>query len=170
MIGISMLLTIAVCVGSFSIIYAGLDNIVGDFVSRAEPDPTQTPAPTEVAQAAPTVKAAPPEKSAAAEPTKAPAQNNQQPAPTATAESGSFKPDYQVDSLGAVNLRSGPGTRFDVVTTVPLEQPIQYLGVSEPTTDPTNDELGDGQSWMKFRTEDGAEGWIREIDVTKYVP
>jgi hypothetical protein len=24
--------------------------------------------------------------------------------------------------------------------------------------------------WMRFRTEDGEEGWIREIDVTEYTP
>ena len=167
MIGISMLLTIAVCVGSFSIIYAGLDDIVGDFVSRAEPDPTQTPPPTDVAQAAPT---AAPVATDAAAPTAAPSDNQAAPTPTESARDGGFEPDYQVDSLGSVNLRSGPGTRFDIVTAVPLEQPLQYLGESEPTTDPTNDELGEGQVWMKFRTEDGDEGWIREIDVAEYVP
>lgn len=169
MIGISMLLTIAVCVGSFSVIYAGLDDIVGDFISRTEPDPTHPSAPTEVAQAAPTEAPAPKPTEPPA-PTAAPSDNQAAPTPTASADDGDFQPDYQIDSLGSVNLRSGPGTRFDIIIAVPLEQPLQYLGESEPTTDPDNDELGEGQVWMKFRTEDGDEGWIREIDVTEYVP
>lgn len=173
MIGISMLLTIAVCVGSFSIIYAGLDDIVGDFVSRADPDPTQipTPTPATVAEAAPTQSAEPkPSEAPAPEPTKASSDNQVEPTPKDDKKDSDFEPDYQIDSFGSVNLRSGPGTRFAVVTSLPLEQPIEYVDESEPTTDPSNDELGEGQVWMKFRTESGDEGWVREIDVTDYVP
>jgi hypothetical protein len=168
-----MLLTIAVCVGSFSIIYAGLDDVVGDFVSRTEQEPTQAPLPTEVAEAAATEAPAPTEAPNAA-PTQAPSDNQAEPTPTPAEgedqDDDGFDPDYQIDSFGSVNLRSGPGTRFEVVTSLPLEEPLQYLGASEPTTDPANDDLGEGQVWMQFRTESGEEGWIREIDVTEYVP
>jgi len=171
MIGISMLLTIAVCVGSFSVIYAGLDSFVGDFVSRSQPEPTQTP--EVVAQAAPTepIDAPAPTEPPAPETTQVPAQQEQEAQPTQTPSgSDSFAPDYQLDSFGSVNLRSGPGVRFEVVTTITMEQPLQYLDESEPTTDPEADELGQGDVWMKFRTDDGEEGWIRAIDVEEYVP
>lgn len=168
MIGISMLLTIAVCVGSFSVIYAGLDSFVGDFVSRGEVEITPTPIPTEVAQAAPTEPPAPTQPPTP-KPTSPP--DTQAAKPTSTpSDSNTFTPDYQLDSFGSVNLRSGPGVRFDVVTTITMEQPLQYLNEEQPTTDPGADELGDGDMWMKFRTEDGAEGWIRAIDVSEYVP
>lgn|GEM_PF-488459 len=169
MIGISMLLTIAVCVGSFSVIYAGLDDIVGDFVSRNEPDRTPTPPPTDVAAAASTEvpqPTSPPEP----EPTLPAGDNQAEPTQEDSPGDGDFDPDYQLDSSGSVNLRAGPGTRFEVVTVITMEQPLQYLGESEPTTDPENDELGEGQVWMKFQTEDGEEGWIREVDISDYVP
>ncbi|HWV25253.1 MAG TPA: SH3 domain-containing protein [Thermomicrobiales bacterium] len=166
MIGISMLLTIAVCVGSFSVIYAGLDDIVGDFVSRGQADPTPTP--VDVAQAAPTQPSAQPEPTKPDQPTQT---EESQPEPTSTpADTNTFTPDYQLDSFGSVNLRSGPGVNSDIVATVTMEQPLQYLGDSEPTTNPEADELGEGDLWMKFRTEDGDEGWIRAIDVEEYVP
>jgi hypothetical protein len=41
--------------------------------------------------------------------------------------------------------------------------PLQFLGEEEPTTNP-----GDGERWMRFRTEDGQEGWVREIDTGPY--
>lgn len=169
MIGISMLLTIAVCVGSFSIIYAGLDDLVGDFVSRGQAESASpTPTPEEVAQAVPT-EIPEPTQEPAAEPTKEPETEQAEPTPTPGNTDG-FSPDYQLDSFGAVNLRAGPGVQYDVVATITMEQPLQYLDDSEPTSNPEADELGQGDLWLKFRTEDGEEGWIREIDVEAYVP
>lgn len=174
MIGISMLLTIAVCVGSFSIIYAQLDTIVGDFVSRNEPGRTRTSPPTQVAVVVPTdASSDEPTAAPTVEPTLVPTETSAdaaEPEPTEEADDEDFDPDYQLDSAGSVNLRSGPGTRFDIITAITLEQPLEYLDESEPTADPAADNLGQGQVWMKFRTEDGEEGWIREIDVTEYVP
>lgn len=169
MIGISMFLTIAVCVGSFSMIYAGLDSFVGDFVSRgevkAEPSPTQEAA----AQAVPTEEPKPTEPPTEPTPTAEPEEAEPTPTPT-DSDPDTFAPDYQLDSFGSVNLRSGPGVRYEVVATITMEQPLQYLDESEATSDPANDELGEGDRWMKFRTQEGEEGWIREIDVATYVP
>jgi hypothetical protein len=60
----------------------------------------------------------------------------------------------------SVNLRAGPGVEFEVVVVLSQQQPLQYLNEDEPTDNPA----ADGNRWMKFRTEDGFEGWIREID------
>lgn len=164
MIGISMALTIAVCVGSFSVIYASLDDVVGDFVSRGQDvaavrTPTAAPEPTAAGQqpAANAQQAPAPTATAAPEPTAE---------PSPTPESDEFTPDFQLNSNGSVNLRSGPGTEFEVVTVITPEQPLQYLNEDEPTDNPAQN----GDRWMRFRTEDDQEGWIREIDVTEYEP
>lgn len=175
MIGLSMLLTMMVCVASFSFIYAGLDDVVGDFVSRAESDAEPTPLPTEeVAEAAPTEPPAA-EPTAAPEPTPTPEPETTEEETTDTeaieeTDTEGFQPDFQIDSTGSVNFRTGPGTQFETLYALPLEEPLEYLGVSEPSANPEADGLSDGQVWMQFRTENGDEGWIREIDVTEYVP
>lgn len=174
MIGISMLLTIAVCVGSFSIIYAQLDTIVGDFVSRNEPNQPRVTAPAEVAVSAPTqVQSSEPTAPPPAEPTSVPTEtpaDDTEAQPTEEPDSDEFNPDYQIDSVGSVNLRSGPGTNSPPIRALPLEEPLQYLGESEESDNPARDGLAEGQEWMHFRTEDGEEGWVRELDVTEYVP
>ncbi len=166
MIGISMALTIAVCVGSFSVIYASLNDFFGDFVSRGETiAAVRTPTPAQDEPAEEQASNAEPRPTEAPAPTPEPTEEPT-PAPTPTEESDEFDPDYQISGAGSVNLRAGPGTNFEVVTALPLETPLQYLNEDAPTEDPAED----GERWMKFRTEDGQEGWIREIDVAEYVP
>ena len=162
MIGVSMALTIAVCVGSFSLIYASLDTVIGDFISRDGPtavEPAQLPA-LVVAGDAPT----PP--SAQEQPTEAVA-----PPPTATtspATPPTFTPDYQSGAY-SLNLRSEPsadGGDETVVTVLTPSSPIQYLNEEQPTANPAQD----GDRWMRFKTESGQEGWLREIDTETYQP
>jgi hypothetical protein len=51
-----------------------------------------------------------------------------------------------------------------------VDAPLMYLDESTPTEDASGDGLNEGDMWMRFRTEDGQEGWIREIDVTEFTP
>ena len=168
MIGISMALTIAVCVAGFSVIYAALDGFTGDFVSRDAPTavPTTRPETAAVAQvdSGPQDQTArqPTATTAAAEPTTAPAEV------AATATPSAFTPDYQVTSSGSVNLRAGPGTNNEPVTALSVQTPLQFLNERQKTSDVERD--GFSGDWMKFRTQDGEEGWIRDIDVGPYVP
>lgn len=168
MIGISMALTIAVCVAGFSVIYAALDGFTGDFVSRDAPTavPT-TPSETAVAaqvdsgtkdQAAPQPTAT----TSVAEPTTAPVEV------AATATPSAFTPNYQITSSSSVYLRSGPGTSNQPVTTLDPATKLEFLNDRQKTTAPDND--GFSGDWMKFRTQNGEEGWIRDIDVGAYVP
>lgn len=173
MIGLTMALTLAVCVGSFTLIYAQLEPVVSDFVSDGETEAVAT-SPAEVAAAAPTEQPASGGQQGTgqrAEPTAAP---TEEPEPTAepTPDEDEFNPDYQVDSPAPVNLRAGPSVNNsgEPIMAVPIDAPLMYLDESVPTEDPEGDGLGEGQVWMKFRTEDGEEGWIREIDVTEYTP
>jgi hypothetical protein len=171
MIGLTMALTLAVCVASFTFIFAQLEPVVGDFVSDGETEAPATTAP-EVAEAAPTGEAntdAPAQE--APVPTAEPTAGTD-PTPEPTPAPDEFTPDYQIDSPAPVNLRAGPSVNNsgEPIVAVPIDAPLMYLDESRPTEDPSGDGLGDGQVWMKFRTEDGDEGWIREIDVTEYTP
>lgn len=177
MIGLTMALTLAVCVGSFTFIYAQLEPVVSDFVSSGESEAVATQ-PADVAAAAPTEDASAGDQPAdtQAQPTQAPAESQPTAEPTEdadpTPEDGEFVPDYQIDSPAPVNLRAGPSVNDsgEPIIAVPIDAPLMYLDESQPTEDPEGDGLGEGQVWMKFRTEDGEEGWIREIDVTEYTP
>jgi hypothetical protein len=174
MIGLTMAVTLAVCVGSFTFIYAQLEPVVGDFVSSGETEAVATTAP-DVAEAAPTQEPATnqqpetdePDPTEEAEPTEE-ATEEAEPTP----DDDEFDPDYQIDSPAPVNLRAGPSVNSsgEPIIAVPIDAPLMFLDETAPTEDPEGDGLGEGQVWMRFRTEDGEEGWIREIDVTEYTP
>ena len=174
MIGISMALTLMVCVAAFTMIYARLEPVVGDFVGRGEIDvPTPIPTQEPVAQdAAPAPTTAPAETNVT-EPAASGGDNQANPTPTSAIEEddAAFTPDYQIDAGGPVNLRPGPGVASgDAVIALPVGTPLMYMDEERATTDPQRDDLGEGDVWMRFTTEDGQDGWIREVDVSEYVP
>lgn len=169
MIGLSMLLTIAVCAVGFTVLYTALDAFTADFISRTDETPTieaQAEAPDTSNPvgdvAAPT---APP-----AEPTTPPEEpqpEEAQPTVAATREAneGEFDPDFQIASDLTINLREGPSTATSILDGLPPATPLEYLDEDAPTDNPS-----DGERWMKFETENGLVGWVREIDVTEYEP
>lgn len=181
MIGLSMVLTIAVCAMGFTVIYSALDGFTSDFISRSNDTPTSLPqnAPvTEVAQASENADGNDAVANTDADDPDAGEQPEQEPdsPPTPTPETASsdeeetdgddegFNPDYQLRGV-TVNLRSGPSTSTGIVTALPPSTPLEYLGEDEPTVSPE-----DGDRWMRFATEEGLDGWIREIDVDEYQP
>lgn len=171
MIGISMALTIGVCVAGFSFIYAALDDTVGDFVARDVPAPViPTQPPTEAALAQtddPDVEEAPPEEpeEAAAEPTEeAPAEAEP------TEEPDAFQPDYQSSPNAELNFRSEPSTSGEqetVIELLPVGTLLQFTGETQASDNPERD--GE-EGWLLFQLEDGTEGWLRAIDVEEYEP
>lgn len=176
MIGFSMLLTLMVCVGAFTMIYARLEPVVADFVGRGDielptPIPTtepvaQVPEPTDPPEA-PEGEDTPTEEESAEEP--AGGGDNQ--IESLDDDSGGFDPDYQIEAGGPVNLRPGPGVDSgDAIIALPVATPLEFLGEEQETQDPDRDLMEVGQVWMRFRTSDGTEGWIRELDITEYVP
>lgn len=177
MIGFSMLLTLMVCVGAFTMIYARLEPVVADFVGRGDielptPIPTQEPVsqapePTDEPEATEDEEA-PPEDASADEPEDG---GDNQIEQIDDGDSGDFEPDYQIEAGGPVNLRPGPGVDSgDAIIALPVATPLEYLGEQQETQDPDRDLMETGQVWMRFRTSDGTEGWIRELDITEYVP
>jgi hypothetical protein len=169
MVGLTMALTIGICIIGFIWIFVQLEPYVSDFVHRDPSSAEEQEAPQRSndtqAQAEPTAE--PTEEESDEPPPERPEPTNT-PEPEPTATSDAFTPDYQLTSQGSVNLRSGPGTNTEVITTVSPQAPLQYLGEELESDDPARDDLDPGQSWMKFRTESGEEGWIREIDVGPY--
>ena len=172
-VGLTMALTIAICVGGFAVIYAQLQPYIRDFVSQEPPvddafavgpvigTQDEAAAPT-AAPEAPTVAAAAPPQTPAEAPPPPPPTDTPAPAPTAAG----FTPDYQLRGEEQVNLRAGPGTEFEVVIVLIPLQPLRYLGEEAPTNDPATD----GNRWMRFETENGEQGWVREVDVEPYDP
>lgn len=163
-VGLSMALAIAVCFGGFTWLYVQLDPWVRDFAG-VEPAPTATarssasnsnqdeeeqPVDEEVAEPDPTET---PESEEANQPDIEPVDNE---------DNNDFKPDYQVIALEAVNLRGGPGVNFDIVTSLGPGTQLEYMDDREASSNPDAD--GDTE-WLQFQTEDGLEGWIRQIDV-----
>jgi uncharacterized protein YgiM (DUF1202 family) len=158
-----MALAIAVCIGGFTWLYVQLDPWARDFAgvepaptatareqasnsgsndNQDENDPTEEPKPTYT----------PEERST---------ESNQ--IQQVNSDSGDFSPDYQVTSLEAVNMRSGPGRSFDAVTQINPGTRLEYTGNKEAAPDPDDA----GLEWLEFKTENGETGWIRDIDVGK---
>src|SRR4051812_3428144 len=158
MVGLTMALTIALCVGSFVWIYAKVDPLTRDFVDAA------TAAPTKKASASnkksPTAVDAAQAGGNATEPI-APTQPTNAPAPSPTTQQ--FQATHRISAEVPINLRPGPAVSSgEPVASLEPGTELEYLGNSEPSQDP---DAEGNVNWMKFRTKDGFEGWVREIDV-----
>jgi hypothetical protein len=175
MIGLSMAFTIALCVAGFSVIYAALDNTIGDFVSRDVP--TAVVRATQEPTTAPVAQQEEPEDSNANanedeedSPDPLPTTEPAEPADEATeaADTGEFTPDYQSSFEANLNFRSEPSTSgggSTVIQTLEQGTLLEFTGEREDSTNPAVD----GQEgWMFFELEDGTEGWLRAIDVSEY--
>lgn len=147
-------------------IYARLEPVVADFVGRGDIElPTPIPTTEPVAQA-PT-----PEPVTSTGETPPPAGGGDNQIDPVDKKSEEFTPDYQIQADGPVNLRPGPGVSSGAaIVAIPVASPLMFLDEEEATSDPGGDGMEPGQVWMKFRTEDGTEGWIRELDITEYEP
>ena len=163
MVGVTMGIVIAICIFGAALLFAALSQPFSDLIPLAGPQaPVQTPAPEanggngdeqiNVAAAAPTTAAAEPTVAPNAEPTTAPVADD-------------FEPTHQIGAAQSVNFRAGPSTGDSIIEALSPATPLQYLDEDAPTANPS-----DGDRWMRFRAEDGQEGWVREIDTTTYQP
>jgi hypothetical protein len=160
MVGISMALTIAVCIGSFVWIYAKVDPLTRDFVDQATAAPTKKAAVADNSDKSNDAADTPVVDANTGGGDVQEANPTEKPEPTAT--SRSFNATHRMIAEVPVNLRPGPGVNSgDPVGLVAPGDELQYLNGREQGSDSGGGEL----IWLKFRTEDGLEGWIREVDV-----
>jgi hypothetical protein len=165
MVGLTMALTIAICIVGFIWGFVQLEPYFSDFIHR-DPATTESRPPAKITEPAGGSSDDNSQASTEDQPTEEPPTPTPKPKPTQT--STAFKPDYQLTAEGSVNLRQGPGVNTEVITTLSPSQPLQFLGDEQESQNPSADGLDAGQHWLKFRTEDGLMGYVREIDVGPY--
>ena len=164
MVGVTMLLVMAICIFGAAALYAALSRPFSDLVPNVAPSAqisaasTQNNEPAEEA-AAPAIETEP--TAAAVTDVEAAPESE----PTVAPSNEDFDPTHQIGAGTSVNFRAGPSTSDSIIVSLPPATPLEYLDEEEPTDNPA-----DGDSWMRFRTEDGQEGWIREIDTVSYQP
>jgi hypothetical protein len=175
-VGLSMALTIAICIGGATVIYAALIEPLNQFVPVL-PVP-QAPAAVQGGGGGAGLsdnsgvsaldQPAESNQAIAAAPTQAPApEPTPTPVPEPTEEPQAFNPDFQIRGDQTVNLRAEPSrTDSAIVTSLPPGTPLEFLDEEAPTENPVQD----GEVWMRFGTQGGEEGWVREIDVVQFVP
>jgi hypothetical protein len=161
MVGITMVLAIAICIFGAAGLFAWLSRPFSDLIPVVVPAAQVQPtgAPAEPAGQPPSQG----EEQAIetqAEPTQpAPAE------PTVSPIAEEFQPTHQIASGQSVNFRTGPSVGDSVIIALPPATPLQYLDEDAPTSGPN-----EGERWMRFRTEDGQEGWVLEILTEPYQP
>jgi hypothetical protein len=165
-ISVSIATAMILGIVTFVLIYALVDPLTTEFISKGGAEvnlPAPDPLPTEAARDPTAAATTAAEVAGVPTPTIAvELLGNAE----ATADGGGFQADYRVSASGRINLRSGPGTNANVVVVLPAGEPLEFLGERRVTDNPQRDGLPRGGLWLKFRTEQGDKGWIREIDVS----
>ncbi len=173
-IGLMMALVTLLLIGGFITIYGRLDPLLSDFIAAnvpTEPVPTALP-PTEEAEeprgqveaTEPPAETEPPAVTATAAGSDDADDNGEADAePTETPTPATFQPDYRIASGGGpINFRSEPSLLGnEPITSLQPGTPLEFLGDEQDD----RDNFAENGTWLRFRIEDGTEGWVREIDV-----
>lgn len=159
-VGLTMAAAIAIGILASAWLFGRIEPLVADFTGYEENTPVpavaaasdndETPVPDGDDEPEPT---APPEvtESSDREPTIA---------PTATATAPTFVQTHESNPDFTVNFRPGPSIDSgDPVATLDPGTPLQYL--DEQTVG------DDGSIWLRMATQDGLEGWLREVDTVQ---
>ncbi len=120
------------------------------------PMPTPTPAPGEIAQAGVTPTPMQPTPTPTpTEPTATPTPQEPTPTPTAPPDVLQVGGRATVNAEAGLRVRSGPGTNFDLVITLPYGMVVDIIG---------GPERADSYTWwqIEFSTPDGEkqQGWV----------
>lgn len=157
MVGITMVLALAICIFGAAALYGALAQPFSDLIPMVAPAGGATSGGEE--EFAPTAEAP---VAAANEVALAP---DETPQPTAAATAApteqAFEPTHQIGSNSSVNFRSGPSTGDSVIIALSPATPLQFLEEEVPS---------DEGLWMRFRTENGDEGWVLEELTVPYQP
>lgn len=127
-----------------------VDSDFGGKRSTRTPAPTFTPAPAQPpAIIIPTPTPVPPVPTPTATRVLAPTNANTQPE-NASPDSAAVQPDIepQLVAPGTVNIRSGPGTNYQVIGALNANAPVQVIGRNQDA------------SWWQIEINNGAMGWV----------
>ena len=165
MVGITMVLAIAICIFGAAGLFAWLSRPFSDLIPVVAPA-AQVQAPAEpVNQPGEQPSVDQPVAEDPVSEVQSVATESAPAAPTVAPGPDDFQATHQIGANQSVNFRSGPSTSDPIIVALPPATSLEYLEEDEPTTNPA-----DGDRWMRFRTENGDEGWIREIDTEPYQP
>lgn len=121
--------------------------IAGILILAAGCTPAAVTAPPTAPPTAP-VAANPTDAPTSLPPTATPETVNPQPAPTTAPAPIERQPLAGTVNVNSLNLRSGPGTLFDVLSTLPLGSKVTALGMTP------------GNDWVEIEDEDNQTGWV----------
>ena len=160
MVGITMVLAIAICIFGAAGLFAWLSRPFSDLIPVVAPAAqVQQPAePAEPAGQQPAGEEPAIEAEARTDPTRTSGADE-------FPDRGRFRAHASDRCRPVGQLPIRPSTTDPIIVALPPDTPLQYLNEDAPTENPS-----DGDRWMKFRTEAGDEGWIREIDTEPYQP
>jgi len=155
MVGLSMALTIAICVGVFVASYAQVGSALSDFLPE---DATFVPTPeagaAQTAADAP-VPAAP---TPAPEPPVPPGQvATGGPAAGGTGTEPAFQPTHVITPGSPINFRRVPGVAGPETVITTLTPGTELRSLDEEQTI-------DDAVWMRFEIANGDQGWVRQVD------
>lgn len=143
LVGVTMALTIIVCLFAFMWIYATIGPLLSDFIP-GQPIATATPSASES------------EAPAGSEgESAAPAAASTSSAPQASG-AAEWKPTHIIADGDDINFRADATTDSNSVAVLAPGTPLKSLG---------EEQEAEGATWMHFQTENGTEGWVRSIDV-----
>lgn len=149
-VGLSMFATIALLIGAFIWFFVKVESFTSDFTGIAGEIALPTPPGGGAVAGA---SEDPPAKKKSAKATRTPrAKATATPEPTPTSDA--FQVTHLSNPALRVNFRPQPGTNNAPVRVLDGATPLQFL--NERQTGP------DGAQWLKFRLQDGTEGWLRE--------
>lgn len=145
LVGISMALTIIVCLFAFIWIYAKIGPLLSDFIPN-QPEATATPS----AQTSASESAAP---AATGGESTAPAASESQPPASQAAE---WSPTHRIADGEDINFRAEATSSSNAIGVLAPGTHLKSLG---------EEQQAEGAAWILFQTENGAQGWVRKIDV-----
>lgn len=149
LVGITMALTIIVCLFAFIWIYATIGPMLSDFIP-SNPAATATPSvqPSASGSAAPAGSGG--ESTAPASESK--------PSASKTSDAAEWQPTHKIADGDDINFRADATTDSNSVAVLAPGTPLKSLG---------EEQQAEGVTWMHFQTENGTEGWVRTLDVVQ---
>jgi cytoskeletal protein RodZ len=146
MVGITMALTIIVCLFAFIWIYASIGPLLSDFIPN---NPTATETPSAQPSASETEQTS--TSGSAADPAASESQPPASQAPDWTAT-------HRIADGDDINFRAEATTDSNSLAVLSPGTLLKSLG---------EEQTAEGATWIHFETEDGTKGWVRSVDVVQ---